>query len=326
MESRLLNGVSVIICCYNSAWIIERTLEALKCQKVRKGLLWEIILVDNNCTDDTVEKSQKSMQDCPVPFIVVKEKKSGLANARKRGIAKAKYDIAIYCDDDNLLCPDYIDTMYGIMLSDPQIGAAGGKGIAEYQVEPDEIVRKNSGAYAVGSQKSHDCWLYGAGVTLRTNLVKEIYEHQRCYLMGRKGKELLSGDDSELVMSMVVRGYRIAPTDDVYYTHVLKANRLTAEYYEKLLIGLVRPAPVFDVFRAVIYDDSFKSILYRYYESVRAVLWSFWRYNHADAYRVRVQHKERLARYNYWGLLKLWWIYMSWKHIKKNANITNYHS
>ena len=63
-------------------------MEVLKNQKVRKGLLWEIILVDNNCADNTVEKSQKTMRDCPVPFIVVKEKKSGLANARKRGIAK----------------------------------------------------------------------------------------------------------------------------------------------------------------------------------------------------------------------------------------------
>lgn len=324
MNKSIKEGVSVIICCYNSAWIIERTLNALKNQCVRKGLLWEIILVDNNCTDNTTMIAQTTMRGSLIPFIIAKENKAGLVNARKCGIAIANYDIVVYCDDDNLLCPDYIDTMYGIMCSDSKIGAAGGMGKAEFQTKPDLIVEKNLESYAVGSQVGHDCWLFGAGLALRTKLVKEVYDHQRCYLMGRKGKKLLSGDDSELVMSMVVRGFRIEPTDDVFYTHVLKANRLTSAYFEKLKIGLEQPAPVFEVFRAVIYGDSFKSILYHYYESARAILWSVVKFRSPDATSIRKQHKERLGLYNYWGLFRLWRIYVSWMKIKKYAELSHY--
>ena len=79
-------GVSVVICCYNSAWIIGRTLDALKNQNVRDGLSWEIVLVDNNCIDETVSVAQKTMEGCGIPFRIVEEKNPGLANARKKGI------------------------------------------------------------------------------------------------------------------------------------------------------------------------------------------------------------------------------------------------
>ncbi|NJN42415.1 MAG: glycosyltransferase [Flammeovirgaceae bacterium] len=46
-------GVSVIICCYNSSSRIEKTLEHLFQQKTNSRLHWEIILVDNASTDQT---------------------------------------------------------------------------------------------------------------------------------------------------------------------------------------------------------------------------------------------------------------------------------
>lgn len=310
-------GLSVVICCYNSGWVIGRTLNALKKQNVDHELSWEIILVDNCCSDNTVELAKRTMKDCTIPFKIIKEERPGLANARRKGILKVRYDIVIYCDDDNLLSERYVQTMHDIMRSDERIGASGGKGIAEYQVEPDKIVKDNPGAYAVGSQEDHDCWLFGAGVTLRTTLVREVYNTQHCYLMGRKGGELLSGDDSELVMSMVLRGYKIAPTDDVTFIHVLKANRLTADYYKKLLVGLERPFPVFEVYRMVIKGESFKLLLNKYYMLYRAYLGSYIHFTRPTAKETRKHYGEILSRYQYWGIFTLWKIYREWEGIKK---------
>ena len=311
-------GVSIIICCYNSGWIIDRTLNALKHQIISKDIPWEIVLVDNCCTDNTSVIAKKKMCDSNIPFKIVREKNPGLANARRRGIAEVSYDIVIYCDDDNLLCENYVQTMYDIMRSDENIGASGGMGIAEYQTTPDKIVKDNPGSYAVGSQMNNDCWLFGAGVTLRTALVREVYSTQRCYLMGRKGGELLSGDDSELVMSMVLRGYKIAPTDDVTFIHVLKANRLTTEYYKKLLIGLERPLPVFEVYRMVINDVPFKVLWDKYYLWLRTYIGSWIHFTRSNAKETRKKYGEILSRYNYWGILKLWMIYREWKSIKRS--------
>ena len=50
----LMNGISVIVCCYNSAWIIERCLKSfVGSTKTHSSVLWEIIVVNNASTDDT---------------------------------------------------------------------------------------------------------------------------------------------------------------------------------------------------------------------------------------------------------------------------------
>lgn len=261
----MLQGISIIICCYNSAWVVERTLTAIKLQTLPVDLLWEVVLVDNNCSDETVDIARRTMQDSDVDFTIVAEPNPGLANARRKGIDTVKYDIVLYCDDDNLLCSNYVSMMYSIMRSNQYIGAAGGKGIAEFMAEPEDDVLKHISGYAIGSQMDGRVdWLYGAGVTLRTKLVRDVYYNQHCYLIGRKGNMLLSGDDSELVMSMVNRGYRIYPTDDVFYIHVLKTERLTNEYCHRLCEGFILPEIAFESMRAAMYGTGFIPILRKY--------------------------------------------------------------
>ena len=310
-------GISVIVCCYNSAWVIQRTLQSLKEQKFMHPLPYEVILVDNRCTDDTVALAEDTMRDGRIDFRVVKEDAPGLANARRKGIKEVKYEYVLYCDDDNLLCPEYVNGMVEILDRMPDVGAAGGKGIAEFEVEPSEIVKENLDCYAVGSQLEHKDWLFGAGVTLRTALVRDVYDNQKCYLMGRRGKELLSGDDSELVMSIVLRGYKVYAVDDVWYTHVLKAERLTEEYFKRLYEGLMLPGPVFDVMRAVIYNKSFyhavRDYLYYYRRFLKYGL-LFWK---SDSGRKRNEAWDRLKPFRYWGLFQLYGIYRQWVKIKK---------
>lgn len=317
----MIPGISIIICCYNSDWIISRTLEGIKNQVIPADLQWEVILVDNNCTDNTAIMAQNVMHDSNIDFSILLESNPGLANARRRGIDAAKYTITLYCDDDNILCPEYVATLYDIMQSDSTVGAAGGKGIAEYTREPESEALNNPISYAVGSQMDgRKDWLFGAGLVLRTELVREIYHNQRMYLMGRKGSQLLSGDDSELVMSVCNRGYHIHPTDEVYYIHVLKESRLTNEYYARLYEGLILPTKVFDTMRAAMYNKGFQSIMNGYWYWIkRYIKYSLmlWR-STSESKRKRAQLELHL--YNYWGMMTLFRIYQQWKRIHDANN------
>lgn len=310
------DGISIIICCYNSGWIIRRTLDALKKQHKRPEVRWEVILVDNCCTDDTVAAVRTEMEGSNVNFRIVEEKKSGLAYARRKGINEVRYSYVIYCDDDNLLCPTYVQTVYDMLSSNPRLGAVGGKGIAEFQVEPAQIVKENLENYAVGSQMYHKDWLFGAGVGLRTSLVKEIYENQHCYLVGRKGNQLLSGDDSELVMSIFNRGFKVHPTDNIYYTHVLKDSRLTEDYFKRMRKGLELPLPMFDAMRCAMYNKPFNDYLVNYFYQYKHVLWSLWNCTNSDASDIRKQSISYITNTHHWGLYRLWRVYKEWRNIR----------
>ncbi|MFR7464613.1 MAG: glycosyltransferase family A protein [Phocaeicola vulgatus] len=58
---------------YNSAWIIERCLNALLAQQVPSSVLWEIIVVNNASTDDTERIANKVLQKGHISYQLINE-------------------------------------------------------------------------------------------------------------------------------------------------------------------------------------------------------------------------------------------------------------
>src|SRR5258708_7275133 len=100
-----MKGISVIICCYNSAKRIAETLTHLSQQELDLGISWEVILVDNNSQDKTTEVANITWHSFKrdVPFKIILEPRQGLAHARRKGIDESRYDYLLFCDDDNWL-------------------------------------------------------------------------------------------------------------------------------------------------------------------------------------------------------------------------------
>jgi len=91
--------VSVIIPAYNEETRINNCLQSLISQIEKAD---EIIVIDNNCSDKTVQIAKN------FPVRIVKEKKQGMINARNRGFDEAKYDILARTDADTILPSDWI--------------------------------------------------------------------------------------------------------------------------------------------------------------------------------------------------------------------------
>ncbi|HLO82346.1 MAG TPA: glycosyltransferase family A protein, partial [Chitinophagaceae bacterium] len=172
-------GISVIICCYNSGNKLISTLNHLSRQELPADLPWEIILVDNCCTDDTVSIAKQTWESIlssnKPSLIITEEKKAGLSHARKAGIYKAKHEIICFCDDDNWLQKDYLQIAYDTMNSDQEIGVLGGQGIAISDLPIPEWfypIQENYACGPLGKQSgdiSNKTWIWGAGMVLRNS-------------------------------------------------------------------------------------------------------------------------------------------------------------
>src|SRR5258707_15236118 len=122
------SGVSVIICCFNSAARIAPTLEHLYNQKNISLSGWEVIIIDNCSTDNTSEKASKIWESFGPEkprFKIVNESTPGLSTAREKGLDEAYYDYVLFCDDDNWLDENYLGIALNIMQNNPRIGALG---------------------------------------------------------------------------------------------------------------------------------------------------------------------------------------------------------
>jgi glycosyltransferase involved in cell wall biosynthesis len=109
--------LSLVIPAFNEEEQIVGCLRSIASQIEKPD---EVIVVDNNSTDRTVELIQE------FPFVrIVQEKRQGLRYARDTGIAAAKSDLIGRIDADTRLTPDWV-AQAKTFFADPSIMAATG--------------------------------------------------------------------------------------------------------------------------------------------------------------------------------------------------------
>ena len=239
-----MKGVSIILCCYNSANRLPGTLKHLAAQKTSDKLQWEIIIVNNNSKDNTVEVAKKQWSKYPTTcsFKIIDQPIPGLSFARKKGIENAKYEYLLFCDDDNWLSENYIQHAYEIMDSDTHIGALGGWCDAVFETKEPEWFKTFEGNFAVGKTvpetgkiEEPKGYLYGAGLVVRKSAINHLYSSGfKNMLSDRKGKKLSSGGDVELVYALKLIGYSIYFDERLYFKHYMPKSRLTFDYLIKI--------------------------------------------------------------------------------------------
>lgn len=130
--------LSLIIPTYNNASVVLRSLETWVNQSFPKEE-FEVIVVDNNSTDNTAELVQNFIKDKP-NFQYVLETKKGSTNARHAGAKLAQADILLFCDDDGLFNPDCVQSILDVYQMNPDVAAVAGKITVEWDKEaPDWI-------------------------------------------------------------------------------------------------------------------------------------------------------------------------------------------
>ena len=259
-----INGVSVILCCYNSAKRLPETLKYLAAQKVNSTLAWEIVLVNNNSTDGTVEAAQSvwATLGAPVALKLVDEANPGLSLAREKGMSVSKYDIFLFCDDDNWLQHDYVETVFNTFKDNPQLGALGGWSAAVFEADKPEWFDVFSANFAVGKPvpntglltKSNQ-YIYGAGLALRGDTIKRLKQKGfKNILTDRKGKQLSSGGDVELIYGLKLIDVPVMFHESLFFYHYMPKARMQWDYLVKL-----RTSMYWSNFVLGMYSDTFKN-------------------------------------------------------------------
>jgi glycosyltransferase involved in cell wall biosynthesis len=239
-----INGVSVILCCYNSGKRLTETLKHLAAQKVDEAVPWEIILVNNYSSDNTVEEATSLWETLgePVTMLVVDEVNPGLSFAREKGMSVAAYTVFLFCDDDNWLQEDYVETVFTTFSKNPELGALGGWSEAVFEADKPEWFDTFSGNFAVGKpvpetgllDKANQ-FIYGAGLALRKDTIKKLKQKGfKNILTDRKGKQLSSGGDVELIYAIKLMGLPVMFNDNLFFYHYMPKSRMTWEYLVRL--------------------------------------------------------------------------------------------
>lgn len=242
-------GISIIICFHNAESKLQKTLEHIIKLKTEGVGDVELVLVDNNSSDGSEGVINETLSSFSgFPWKIVREEQPGLSFARSKGFAEAKYDILLYCDDDNWLASDYLQIGRKMLDSKPEIGILGGLGeeVSDEGVVFPEWFKSKENYYAVGPQAKESGRVlgernvvYGAGMFIRKSNLKEIKDKGFTNRSSdRVGKSLSSGGDSELCLAFQVAGFQIWYDDRLKFKHFITRDRLDLDYLNKLSEGI----------------------------------------------------------------------------------------
>jgi glycosyltransferase involved in cell wall biosynthesis len=115
---------TVIICTYNRAADLEKTLSSLTAQETPPGLEWELLVVDNNSKDNTAEIAKSFAGR--LPLVYLHEPRQGKGNALETAIATARAPLLIFTDDDVDVHPGWVAAYVAAARKHPDADFFGG--------------------------------------------------------------------------------------------------------------------------------------------------------------------------------------------------------
>ena len=116
--------ISAVVCTYNRAELLRGCIESLLAQTIDK-MLFEVVIVDNNSTDNTARIVEPFLSHDIVRYVV--EINPGLSFARNRGIQEAEGSYIAFIDDDAKATSDWLASALVIINSNkPMLDCLGG--------------------------------------------------------------------------------------------------------------------------------------------------------------------------------------------------------
>lgn len=97
--------VSIIVPCYNASHYIQEVLLSIQNQTYKNI---QCILINDGSTDNTLEIITSFPDE---RFEIYDQQNKGLSDTRNFGLEKAKGDFIFFCDSDDLLPPNSIETL-----------------------------------------------------------------------------------------------------------------------------------------------------------------------------------------------------------------------
>ena len=226
---------SIIIATYNRCEMLEgllRSLDELKFD--RKN--FEVIVVDNNSTDATEIITKSCHENFGYTLKYIYESKSGLSNARNRGIRESVYEYIAFIDDDVRVPSMWLNSIKQTLINmDAQ--CCGGKVLLSWPQRKPKWLKKEFFFLLSELDKGDRDVLFetpneypvGANMTIKRELF-ELYGMFRPEL-GRVKQSLMSGEESELFERIASANINIAYSAEGFVEHIVLSERLCRKFF-----------------------------------------------------------------------------------------------
>ena len=237
-EWLLTMELSVILCTYNRSNGLIRTLKSLQSQDLPENFPWEVVVVDNNSTDDTPEKVREFAENSELIVRYVKEKKQGLSHARNKGVAEARGRYLHFTEDDEIADKDLIREIYGTFKT-CKCDCVGGRIYLKCEEKMPRWLTKDLwgflGYLNYGEnplQMDEQRYPFGGNMTFSHEVFNKIGLFD--VNMGRRGSKLFGGEEFDFFQRLLSAGGKGVYQPKAVVYHIISKPRLKKNYFRRL--------------------------------------------------------------------------------------------
>lgn len=235
--------ISVVVATRNRRALLAQTLEALARQDWPRAD-YEIVVVDNNSTDDTAALVRALSDRAGYPrLVLVHEATPGKTYAVNAGLSVARGDLLVFTDDDVVPEPQWLRALSGALGETGADFAVGRIGPLWEAPPPPWVGPALHGVLAIpdnGPERleiraglnEHVMALAG-NLAVQPRVFADIGPWRTD--LGKEIGSLRSGEDHEFFLRMIRAGYRGVYEPAARVTHFVAASRLRRGYFRRWL-------------------------------------------------------------------------------------------
>ena len=234
--------ITVAICTWNRQALLDQTLAQMHKLRIPEGVNWELLVVNNNCTDSTDEVIAKHSRFLPIRRIL--ESLAGLSNARNAAVREATGDYLLWTDDDVLVDESWIEAYVSAFERWPEAAIFGGPIAPWFEGEPPQwllsVWPKVADAYAVRDLGPSPIAVGAKTLPFGANYALSL-PRQRHYIydprLGRKEKGMLGSEETDLIQAMLKNGLHGLWVPDARVSHFIPRSRQNCRYLRRYFQG-----------------------------------------------------------------------------------------
>jgi glucosyl-dolichyl phosphate glucuronosyltransferase len=232
--------VTVLICTYNRASLLDASLESLAACVAPAGG-FEVLVVDNASIDSTAAVVEARRAGYPVPLRYLFEGRPGKSHALNTGLA-ATADIILFTDDDIQAPPRWIAACCEALDARPDVDYVGGPVKPIWDGAPPAwFPATNSNLWGTVAVLDYGDrpFIYeerrvvplGVNMAVRRRVVEAVGGFNPDF--GRKGASLLGQEQAEFFCRTRAAKMRGMYVPDMWLYHHVPADRLTRRYFRR---------------------------------------------------------------------------------------------
>lgn len=205
--------VTAVICTFNRARYLRKAIRSLLEQTMSRDQ-YEIIIVDNNSTDNTRAVAATFESELNLRYIF--EPVQGLCQARNTGLAHARGTYVAYLDDDGLVVPGWTQAIAdSFRMAERSIGCVGGSIEVLWEIPRPDWISDPLLCY-YGDLAYEKSWKYldgiheyvgGGNAAYPVALLKAMGGFDTS--MGHKGSKIRYSEESILHLRMIEQGHSL---------------------------------------------------------------------------------------------------------------------